>query len=293
MSVMTSFPVTPNRIKIIWEYVGSADVKSVDAGELRNLLAPPSLRRTDPQGEETGPGRTMGDDVVDEMCTLGLLERSGKGTLKRASGSPKNGEPDLLGWLEQRLLDPLSAERFRQRSFPMALSWVLTNDPLKPLEWGRNYKEEVSTDCGDDIDSYDLTNEQRWQQLVYWARYFGLAWRMTADRSNVVIPDPTGALARHLPSTSAVRGQSSISRVISEVAVGLPVLEGGTARIEVESRLPAQRQRLEEHLSRSTSFALERLERRGQVRLERLADAPALNLDLGSGPRPISHISWL
>ena len=77
-----------------------------------------------------------------------------------------------------------------------------------------------------------------------------------------------------------------------EVAGLLPVLEWGTARTEVETRLPVQKQRPEGTLSRSTSFALERLERRGRVVLERPADADAINLDLASGLRPISHVTW-
>ena len=79
---------------------------------------------------------------------------------------------------------------------------------------------------------------------------------------------------------------------MTEVAELAPVLEGGVARNEVESLLPTDKRRPDGHLSRSTSFALERLERRGQVVMERLADASAINLDLHSRVRAISHITW-
>ena len=292
MSVITSLAATPNRIKIVWAYVGNMEPSGVSSEDLLTVLAPPALRQGQAQEEETSSGTTMGDSVIIEMRNLELLERAENGNLTAMSGSPGFDERELRACMECRLLHPVNAGKYRQRSFPLALAWLLIQSPYDPLEWGQNYREQVISDCGQSTESFELTNLARWQQFVYWARYLGFAWRLQAG-ANAVIPDPTAAIARHLPATSAAHGLSSISGVMSEIADLLPVLEGGTARGEVEPRLPTHRQRPEGHLSQSTSFALERLERRGQVRLERLADADPVNLDLRSGLRPISHITWL
>ena len=110
---------------------------------------------------------------------------------------------------------------------------------------------------------------------------------------SVVIPDPTGALARHLPATIASQGPSEISAVMTEVGARLPVLESGVARNEIESLLPPDKRRPEGYLSKSTSLALERLELRGSVKLESVADAHVMNLDRSGEPRAVSHIAWL
>ena len=171
----------------------------------------------------------MGDAVIGEMRNLGLLVRTGEGNLTMASDSPGSDEDELLAYLELRLLDPFVADQYHQRSFPRALAWFLTKDPSIPLEWGRNYREDVSKDCGEDVGSYELTNEARWGQFVYWARYLGFAWRLQAGW-NVVIPDPTEVLARYLPTTAIAEGKASVSDVMSELSASLPVFEGGSAR---------------------------------------------------------------
>lgn len=292
MSVITSWTATPNRMKIVWEFVGNLGPGGVKGEELQTLLGPRALQVGQAQEEGISSGTAIGDQVVTEMRNLGLVERAHNGNITISSSAPKGGETEFLASLENRLLEPVEAERYGQKSFPLALAWLLTQDPTNPLVWGQNYSGQVQGDCGADTGSFELTNVARCQQFVYWARYLGFAWRLEIDRTNVVIPDPTSAIARNLPKVIAGKGHCPIQDVMVEVAGLLPVLEWGTARTEVETRLPVQKQRPEGTLSRSTSFALERLERRGRVVLERPADADAINLDLASGLRPISHVTW-
>ena len=88
-------------------------------------------------------------------------------------------------------------------------------------------------------------------------------------------------------------GWLPVGEFLSRLAVDLPVLEEGTARKFVESRIAPDRRRPDGHISRSTSFALRRLERSGQIKMQRMADAQAMNLELGSELRPVSHVRWL
>ena len=290
MSVITTFPATPNRMKIVWSYVGRTGRGSIQTEELQRLLGPRALQAGQSEEEGASSGTTIGDHVVSEMRNLGLLERRDDGSLAIGPNAPSGSEAALLAYLESRLLVPKEADRHGQKSFPLALAWFLIQDPANPLIWGQNYSKRVEDDCGVESGSFELSNHSRFEQFVYWARYLGFAWRLESQGVNVVFPDPTNAIARHMPKVLGGNGRRPIQEVLAELARLLPVLEGGTARTEVEALLPPNSQIPDGHISRSTSFALERLERQDIIRMDRVDDAPALNLDRSGAPRAISHI---
>ena len=295
MSVITSFPATPNRIRIVLEFLERLGNRGIGGEELQALLAPPALQRGQSTEDPTDPGTTIADAVLREMRNLQLFGESDDDIVMLPAGSPGADEAKFLKHMEQRLLDPSNVEQYRQNAFPRALAWFLCQPPEQPMAWDHNHRDRVVADCGDGISSFELINRTRWQQFVYWARFLGFAWRIQTEngQANVVIPDPTEALARHLPATVATQGPSDISAVMSELANRLPVLEGGTVRNEVEALLSSEKGRPEGSLSRSTSFGLERLEVRGSVRLDSVADAHVMNLDRAGEPRSVSHITWL
>ena len=292
MSVITSLTATPNRMKIVWDYLGNRGPHGVRAEELQRLIGPSSLHSGRAQDEDSGSGTTIGDGVIGEMRNLGLITRVEDGTIRIASGDQTEHGNVFLRLLERRLLDPVEAKQYGQGAFPSAMAWFLAQDPVNPLEWGQNHSRTVLDDCGEDTGSFELTNLARCQQFVYWARYLGFAWRLQIERTKeVVIPDPAPAILRNLRKVIIVNQRRPIMEVMSEISDVLPVLEGGVARDDLESHLTSEKQRPDKHLSRSTSFALERLERDGQISLQRLADAEAVNLQLVSGLRAMSHIT--
>ena len=294
MSIITSLPATPNRIRIVIAFLRRLGDRGIGGEELQTLLAPPALQNDRSTEDATDPGTTIPGAVLREMRNLQLLDESGD-TVSLATGSPGADEAKLLQDLEERLLDPSCAELYRQSAFPRALAWFLCQPPEQPMKWDLNYRDRVAADCGEGTSSFELTNTARWQQFVYWARFLGFVLLMQAENNgvNVVIPDPTAALARHLPATMAVQGPCHLSSVLSELAVRLPVMEGGIVRNEVEALLPPEKRRPEGSLSRSTSLGLERLELQGSVKLDSVADAHVVNLDGAGEPRGVSHITWL
>ena len=293
MSVITSWTATPNRMKIVWDYLGTLGRRGVKVEELQHLIVPRSLRSRQVDDDEQNSGTTIGDGVITEMLNLELVSRADDGTIRIASDATRGDEDVFLRLLERRLLHPAEATRYKQSAFPLALAWFLAQDPVTPLEWGENYSRRVQDDCGADTRSFELTNSAGCNQFVYWARYLGFAWRLQIGRRReVVIADPTSAFSRKLPKVMKNDVDTPIWEVTSEISKLLPVLEEGAARVDVESRLIADKRRPEGHLSWSTSLALERLERGGQIVLRRLADANAVNLQLASGLRAVSHITW-
>lgn len=292
MSVITSVTTVPGRLTIVWTYLLERGAEGVAAEELASLMRPVSLQKR--QGNNTESGSpAMFNDVITEIQNLGIVTKSREGLVTLTPESPKKDSSSLVEYLERILLDLERAATHGQRAFPKAMAWLLTRDPHQPLAWKGGYKLQVSKDCGEDIGAFDLTDEARSQQFIHWAVYLGYAWRLSLAGQDAVFPDPTVALNRNLPRVFQTRSQIQISEIMASLAERLPVLEGGRAREEVESLLSVDQRRPEQQLSRSTSLALERLEAMGRIKLDRIADAPAINLDRGAGPRAVSHITWL
>lgn len=287
MSVVASLTATPNRLKIAIRFVSSCGSGGIKEDLLQQTLLPAELARSQSGDDEPQGGSAVGDEVVRELRNLGMLVLGDDDAL---TVSPDLSEYGFVDFLQQKLLNPEEAEKHGQSALPKALAWLLCRDPSRPLAWGDNYRDLVEQDCGPEGASFELTNGARCNQFVYWARFLGFAWRLEVDRQNVVVPDPTKAIARNLGRWEAKPGWLPIGEFLSRLAVDLPVLEEGTARTAIESMIAPERWRPDGHISRSTSFALQRLERSGQIEMQRLADAPAMNLELGSKVRPVSHI---
>ena len=288
MSVIASFTATPNRLKIAIRFVSSCGSGGIKEDLLQQTLLPAELARSQSGEDEPQGGSAVGDEVVRELRNLGMLVSGDDDAL---TVSPDLSEYGFVDFLQQKLLNPEEAEKHGQRVLPYALAWLLCRDPATPLAWEDNYRGLVEQDCGPEVASFELTNSARCNQFVYWARFLGFAWRLQIERKNVVVPDPTRAIVRSLDRWEAKPGWLPIGEFLSRLAVDLPVLEEGAARKFVESRIAPDRRRPPGHISRSTSYALRRLERSGQIEMQRMADAQAMNLEFGSELRPVSHVS--
>ena len=290
MSVIGSLTATPNRLKIALRYVASCGPGGVSEEVLQNSMLPGELSRNATPDDEPQGGSAVGDDVMRELWNLKMVVSGDDGSLTVSPNLTGLTEDRFVGYLQEKLLNPEEAGKHNQEDFPFALAWFLCLDPARPLAWEDNYRGLVERDCGPEGGSFELTNRARCNQFVYWAWFLGFSWRLEIDRRNVVVPDPTKAIARNLGRWEAKPDLVPVGEFLSSLAVDLPVLEGGVARTDVESIIAHNRRRPVGHISRSTSFALRRLERSGQITMQRMADAPALNLEFGSELRPVSHV---
>ena len=292
MSVITSWGATPNRMRIALKLVSGSGQEGMTSEEMQQMLLPAALASSQSDDDAQG-GSAIGDEVISELRNLGLLIRAGNGCFRVSPDAIAVSEVEFVRLLQDRLVNPVEAGNLGQGAFPQALAWFLCQDPGSPLSWEDNYRSRVESDCGSEGQSYELTNRARCNQFVYWARFLGFAWRLNIEGRNVVIPDPSKAVARSLGRWDELTDWQPFSGVLSRLSDELPVLEGGAARTEIEASLPPEKRRDDEFMSRSTSFALRRLERSGQIQMERPADALAVNLDFGSEPRAVSHIKWI
>jgi hypothetical protein len=290
MSVITDLTATPARVDTVYRYLAERRDESRD--DLILLLSPRALRRQSAEGDASDRSAR---EVFSACRALGVMQPidgdDGRVQLGNALRDGRGARP-LLPYLETVLLQPEAAESHGQGAFPLALAWFLAQDPTQPLRL-ENVRRLLEDQQGDVARSYNLTNPQVFQNLVYWARYLGFAWRLGLEKSEEVVPDPTEAIRRHLSKVVPTGDRVPLHLALQRLAQHLPVLEGGAARSIVDERMAGAYRRAPDYLSRSTSLALTRLDDRKAVILESLSDAPITLLDTLPTVRAVTHIRRL
>ena len=303
MSIISSVTVTPNRVEIIARYLQSRGERGVARDDLIAQLSPDSLQsKSASEGDDVGEGRSSVPPIeaLDETLRLGLAERFDKQVDNKVTewirhiSYPGQHDISLRERLETILLDAEAAEEHGQREFRRALAWFLSQDPVRPIDIRQNVRSTIDRECSPQVNAFELTNSDRSRNFYYWVRYLGYGWYVgIGDTPTMIVPDPTEVLARHLSRLMTPAQPWPLARLVAEWGSLSPVLEGGSARDEVEELLASVRRRPTGTLSRSTSLALQRLDQRGVIHLERQADAPAMMLDIWPDPLPISHVTYL
>ena len=297
MSVLSSFPAMPNRIAITCEYLWYIGPIGANRESIESQLSP-KLKEAKEEGQV---GSTIAKDVITEMVNLKLLEILDNGNivlieeLRNIIPAADDWQKTLRPILSQKMLYPDQAELFKQSEFSYALAWLLTQDPFTPLLRSKGqHVEKINTQLEEsDPLRYTIANDSRWQNLLYWGRYFGCVEWLGIGNNKFVIPDPSEAIILQLPIIFAAETELPISKFVEQLGQAFPVLEGGEARENLEAKMLDQFKRQFEYLSRSTSLALKRLELRGVIKIKAISDAKSWILDLGEKTLPISHIEMV
>lgn len=293
MSVITNLPAMPNRIAIACEYLYFLGEEGASWDSIENQLSP--LKRGEGSEDEEKSGKSMAEDVLKEMESLKLLVRTSRdGIMLNAQIiAPSDGDwqqalrPYLFLWLTA----PDEAEIHGQSDLPDAFAWLLTQDPFDPMLFSAGYLKPIERQLPetDPVRSV-ISNNSRYQNLIYWARYLGLAERVSVI-DDMVIPDPTEAILSQLSTVFGEDQELSIQIFMQRLALSCPIMDGGSARRTFETRLSGEYQPKEGFLSRSMSLALTRLATRGVLKLSKPSDATTLLLDLGNITETVSHVS--
>lgn len=275
MSLVSFFEPVPNRVRTLARIVAS--VGSVTREELRTLITP-----------ATDGGDDQFKNLLRETVNLGLVEESKK-TIKLGGGikaADVRNDEWFLDFTEKALLQTKDKD---SHLFALALAWLLTRPPDFNLEWRSEFHTQMLEDMeGKDV--YTITNQDRAAMLAYWARFLGYAEGIKWKTKNLVVPDPTTAIARHLNSVFGKATELPVATFIKKLSKHCPVLEGGDIRSEVEGRLKKKRD--PKTFSLSTSLAMIRLEQRGVIKLDAPSDADVMLLDFKSDdPRRVSHVN--
>lgn len=304
MSVISSLVAQPNRIIIASEFVHSFGDKGAPIEDLEQMLSPspPQSNQDDADVDASErSGSTIAKGVLAEMQRLKILEATEDQHLRLNPTLAVVGKRkvDWAGHLYDYLLPILcTADKARahgQDELPDALCWLLRQDPTRPLGFsGGQHYDALTAQIVDGDPLFDgIRSDARYQVMVYWARYLGLAERLTIKPvPEKVVADPTRAIAARLPQIFADERELTMQTFIQRLGVHIPVLDGGQVWSEMEARLkvatPAHN-----HLSQATSFALRRLEHAGKIKLEDISDAGAWELRVGRETSSPSHITYL
>ena len=190
--------------------------------------------------------------------------------------------------LSERHCLPLwqDGERARGRSGDLgaALAWLLSVDGVVGSGFG-GVEQRKSTTLKAGSEGLLLSGQARWSGLRAWARNLGFGWETPGG----FLPDPSPAIRDVLPDVLLGSSDVDAATFAGELAQAIPVLDGGSVRLELEPSL-LQEYRLgkgSQRLSPSLSRALLRLRAEGLLQWERRSDAELRLLLPGGNSRPI------
>lgn len=273
--------------------VGSADARRLDA--LRTIreatrlgILVPDLKRSDHFRLALAPV-PAGVSSLEAEC---FMSRQ----LRQLAFSEANNS-DLFGTsgksTEEADAEQIAGETLLTtgaREFNRIQAWLYTFDPLgAAFVWAGGDKQgRRGVQQSQQADRRFVVNDFRWNAFRRWSLYLGLS-RQDGRTGAGVIPDPTVAIFDELPDLRASGNeQRPLSDFRNELAVRIPVLDGGSYRTAVLAALGQQA--ADDELSRPLTLALARLERGGHLSLEHLADYSGHVFEFGR--RLITHIRF-
>lgn len=174
--------------------------------------------------------------------------------------------------------------------FVQALCWVLSQDVYR-LPGGPWREVEPIETAQLASEPYIVQNQTRWDGFRDWAPFLGFGWSVRRGRTTLFFADPTEAVRSSLNYVFGEDPVLPIEVALARVRDALPVSDGGSFRVAVESRLggswvaPDPRD-----ISPSLTRALLGLELAGDIVLDDRADADQRNL-LGRNRRLVRHVS--
>ncbi len=239
--------------------------------------------------------------VLNEMLKLKILERAEGDTIRVApvlsTISQKVKWTDrLYDYLFPILTSLDSAREHGQAELPEAFCWLLQQSPTQRLGSGTNshYNILASQMLDDDPLCRSIASDARYQNLIYWARYLGLAERLWIKPvAEMAIADPTRAIARRLPLLFGDERQITLDSFVHRVGTYVPVLDGGRVWQEMQGRFKETLKAKDKHIGQSLGLAMLRLQQAERIKIEGLSDAAAWVLEVGRESRSVSHITYL
>lgn len=307
MSVISNLVAQPNRIIVATEFVHGFGDKGASVHNLEKMLTPvprqqthaaDSIADTD-AGERSGT--TIAAEVLSEMLKLKILERTEDDNLRVGAAlvtrSPKmEWAARLHDYLFPILTSANAACEHGQAELPEAFCWLLQQSTTQPLNIsvGGHYNILAGQMVNDDPLCNSIRTDARYQNVIYWARYLGLAERLTIKQAaDMVIADPTRAIALRLPLLFGDERQMTIQTFVHCLGTHIPVLDGGRVWHEMQGRFRDTLQANDKHLGPAASLALLRLQQAGKIKLEGVSDAATWVLEVGRESKSVSHITYL
>jgi len=236
----------------------------------------------------TAKGDRMPEKTLNTWKKLGLFTVGDDEQVRLSSELPKDARDlsRLTATLRGLVMDPRNNQKLwasdddaddqadratvLAEDFTRAACWSLM---LSPLQFaGQNWKSVDTLQQEMFVpDSLAIQNDTRWLGFRAWAPFLGFGW-LTLKGS--LVPDPTVAIREVLPSIR-VADLLPQREFLDSLARQLPILDGGSYRSEIESRLKPGyfETAIPGHLAPTLSLALQRLATAGVIEFQERADA--------------------
>ncbi len=218
--------------------------------------------------------------TLNTWTKLGFFEREDD-TVRLAPGLPapvrdrKTGEDELRPALRQTLRElvlradnnePLWGPEGRAADFTRGLAWCLAMDPLRLHGNGYDPVNRLELDTLP-TDREVFRNDTRWNGFKVWTVFLGFGWLARFPKAGTLVVDPTPAVRDALSDVFAGAAEATQRDFFARLREQLPVLDGGTYRTDVESKLTrtAWQPPGTGQVSASLSLALLRLRNEGVI----------------------------
>ena len=123
-----------------------------------------------------------------------------------------------------------------QNQFAMACAWFSWQTPQGMPQGHAALKTRMHSN-GLSYETLGLSNDARWDVLIYWATYFGLLWQYQEDKCYGLVADPTTFLSRHIEDILPPKGFTAIHEFKATLGRLCSPLDGGIVHGEVSAVL--------------------------------------------------------
>ena len=283
MSILKEPLATPSRVRGIVKYLLQTKEKQEKREILERVLSPNELVKDAPSP------RPMLRKTIHELIKVGLLEEDEDKIVINPSlledvRNPQFGDqllPNTLAYLF------FASNNQDEEDFGLVCAWYLAQDIYEAPGTWEEVEQQVSKQGVGNL--LKMSNNTLYGQMDDWMCYMGLVWGHALGGKRVIVPDPTVYIKRNLKDLfqGQVRGKLQIREFIDRLAEKCPLFETGKFREHVEEKIG---NRLPNHLSTSTAFALFRLQDDGCIKLTRESDADLFIFPSGDKEAGFSHI---
>ncbi|MFC2034889.1 protein DpdG [Chloroflexota bacterium] len=290
MSVFNTPEAIPSRLAGVFKYLLSCENLTENIERLEKIIAPVNLQ------PDPGSG-TMFNTVISESNKMKMTNVKGKSGEEKVflnkdtlpvSMLDRSFDLDVFRLFLGRLI--MDTTNDANHDLCNLLAWFLAQDVFTIVGDQIGLESTLRDQVGEA--RLGLTNDARFGNFVYWAKFLGFALETYnfKKRSTQLIPDPSKYIVCQIKDLFSNEGRDEIplSRLLNKLSELCPIIEGGFFHNEIEKWLPDKEP---DQLYSPISFALLKLEREGIIKLSSLSDAPVKVLMDGKMPKRVSHIN--
>jgi hypothetical protein len=265
MKIIHTFDPVPSRVIGLLRVLRQMKEEWIERTTIVEILQPAPIRGaqgTDPINEVIGAAIELG--IVLEDRTDRAVPK-----LRIAESLVTDNEVEFNARLPRLLAKAALIPECegKPNQFARACAWLVMQDPMAMPQGHGELKRRAEAD-GLSLDELGLKNDQRWDMLLYWAMYLGLAWQTKEQKCFGVIPDPSTYLLRHLDELLTRGGPTPIHQFRDHLGLLCPVLDGGTIHRDIAGGMRTAgtlQWKPSERLSGALSFALRYLKATGAI----------------------------